>query len=315
MFFKFFAFLTFLSSTTSAIHIHCNFSNKNFYEIGTAYNCLVTSMNFTGHPTYITSNSGAHLSGKSNSDVKIVVFKDPHCQTFNLTFIPKGILNFFPNIFSLEFRHCAFEFLNGDELNEYPKILYWVLTNSKIKRIPGEFFTATRQIKFIDFWHNKIENVGESLMDGLESLTKVHFQNNSCINSNAANRTQIPTLINDLRMKCPDIVEQPPKCEILNLNNFICDLDEKVESLKNRVKILENDKEILEVKVENLERKNENFEEKIKELEEINENLVAGHENLKNLIFDVKNENQEIRGVLEQLEEMIIELTIRPCSC
>lgn len=80
----------------SGVHVRCEFHNENIDEvIGEVYYCHVTSMVFFDHSQHITSYSGQHLNGFSDTDVRGIAF---YSETHGiLNFIPKGLLNIFPN--------------------------------------------------------------------------------------------------------------------------------------------------------------------------------------------------------------------------
>jgi hypothetical protein len=299
-----------LISTASGIFITCRFHNDyDWSVIGYVYTCQVISIDLSDNSTFITKVNGTHLRGKSNFDVKMIIFgfENNFCAQSNLTSIPKGFLNFFPNFIGFYFHRCPINFLNGYELEEYPKLEWYKHLQSNLTRVPGNFFASTQNMKFVDFWLNKIQHVGEGLLDNLESLQEVYFDSEVCINKYALTPSKIPALIEVLRQNCTDIepetttqlttTNQPSKCEIEDLEDFVCGLDEDVESLREKVQTLEP----LKGQVEDFIAKNKILEENVENLSE---------------------ENQKMKELLEahahalvQLELKVLELTSRPCGC
>jgi hypothetical protein len=197
---KVFLFL-FLVSSASGIYINCKFKDDTWSVIGKVYTCNVLSTDFSDNSTHITGVKGTHLSGKSNADVKVIEFGLSYKCPENLHKIPKGFSNYFPNFIGLWLSGCQISTLNGDELDEYPNLQYYVHILSDLTSIPGNFFKSTPNMKNINFANNKIQNVGANLLDHLKNLQAVSFHGNSCINNYVYYASQVPALIEELRQK------------------------------------------------------------------------------------------------------------------
>jgi chromosome segregation ATPase len=230
-------------------------------------------------------------------------------------------LNFFPNFIAFSIQRCAISHLNGNELEEYPNLKWYTHFDSNVTRIPGNYFASTPNMSSVNFERNRIQHVGESLLDNLQDLQRAIFSDNICISKDAENPSEIPALIETLRQNCPDIEQDttttlattlyttqgtfsttqgttstnlPPRCEIDDLEDFVCELADEIENLKETDEKLKAKNEILEGQVEELKAAKNDLNDKV-------ENLTA--------------ENKEIREILLQLEQMVIDLTIRPCAC
>ena len=89
---------------------------------------------------------------------------------------------------------------------------------------------------------SKISHVSEGLLDGLKNLERADFRYNLCINKAASNFSQVPALIEALKLNCSDIEPetttttsttfQPPKYEISNFEKFVCELEDEIEILR-----------------------------------------------------------------------------------
>jgi predicted nucleic acid-binding Zn-ribbon protein len=323
-----------LISSASGIFITCRFNyDYGWVVIGDAYACEVTSVNFDDNPTHITSVNGVHLPGHSNANVGMINFgyNNDFCYHFNLTVIPKGFLNFFPNFIGMAYGGCSVNFLNGDELEEYSNLEFYVQSESNLIRVPGNFFASNRNMKVVGFYSNQIQHVGTGLLDNLQHLQEVWVYDEICISMIASNPSEIPALIETLRKNCPDF--EPPRCEIEDLENFVCGLDEKIEHLKTRVEILEGknknlsgkmrkseekfdekveslkgeiftlkvDKNFLKSQVEDLEIKNEDTKEQTENLKSKNEALKNQLESLKKSVENLKVDKEILANQLEKL--------------
>ncbi len=89
-----------LITATSSIKIKCRYSNTLILGFGDAYTCDVITMDFADNSTHITEvkRVGKHGRGKKNFDVQRISFNFYYCRDFDLKIIPKGFLNFFPNL-------------------------------------------------------------------------------------------------------------------------------------------------------------------------------------------------------------------------
>jgi hypothetical protein len=244
--------------------------------------------------------------------------------------------------------------LNDDELEDYPNLEYYVHYQTNLTRISGRFFAPTPKMKAMYFRSNKIQHVGEGLLDDLEDLEYADFYTNICISRAALSRSQLPGLIEALRQNCPDIevdttttlsttqsttqgtfsttqgttsTNQPPRCEIDDLEDLVCGLDEEIENLKENSKItqveeLKADKEVLSNQVESVEAKNEILEAQVEALNDQVEELKGAKEVLSNQneiltseVVDLKENVEIMKQNLLELEQMVIELYSRPCAC
>jgi hypothetical protein len=199
--------LLFLVSSANGIYITCRFHIDYYWGggLGYVYTCYVKSADFSDNSTHITGVGGTHESGFSDADVKMIYFGWIDRCPENLQKIPKGFKKYFPNFIALEFSICPISTLNGDELDEYPNLQWYIHVHSNLTRIPENFFKSTLKMKYIDFSFNKIQNVGANLLDHLKNLQKVFFWGNTCIGRYADSASEVPALIEELRQKCPDI--------------------------------------------------------------------------------------------------------------
>lgn len=301
-----------LIAAASGIQIGCNFGNAGWGSlIGTLYSCQITSMTLSANSTHVTGYSGNHLSGYTSADVRGVYIHADGCTSFNLTSFPRGFSALFPDIFGLYFSGCPYGAMNGDELIEYPNLKRFSTIYTNLISIPRNIFNLNPSMSFIEFHSNKIETVGEGLLDNLQNLTIADFRFNVCINMQANNASQIPALIQALRNQCPDnepstttttlittpVISttylpltnttlppsHPEKCFDDFIENFICDLSDNHEGLDRKVGILENRVRYLE-----------GFGDQVEELKQ---------ENLK-----IKEKNEKLMKHVEKLEGMIVEI-------
>jgi hypothetical protein len=266
---KILIFLLFIG-VTNGINIGCYFTS-NSWGFGDLYTCQVTSLDYSGNSTHVQSYNGTHIGNNSTANVQMISFESAECPQFNLTKFPRGFSSIFPNIVGLAFRNCAFDTLAGDELQEYPNLRVFRVWIGNLVRIPGNLFSSNPNMFYIDFDSNKIEHVGEGLLDNVQSSVQVDFSRNICINYGGGARN----VAERLRTQCPDdeplssTTTEPPttpwtftsptttgstpftppppnRCFDDFIENFICKLNDKLEGLNRKIGILESRVRILE---------------------------------------------------------------------
>lgn len=298
-----------LISCASGIHIECGFVGAG-YQILSAYACYITSIDYSSNSTHILSYGGTHWTGRSNLDVESISARHYICPELNLQSIPKGVLSIFPNLKVISFNNCSINFLNGDELKEYPNLVIYEHYSTNITRIPGNFFSFTPNLLSVTFRSNKqLKHVGVGLLDGLIYLKSVTFYANGCIDKNTVNGSQILDLSQELKVKCPDIVMTTttslttttiqPRCEIEEPETFVCVLDEEIENLKTKV-------ENLTLENQNLKINSTKLQADVSEVQKINEGvsvkieeLTLSKDDLTNTVEVLKKANEEIKSAFE----------------
>lgn len=186
--------LLFMALVARGIEIKCNFETLDWTTIGSQYTCSIDLMDLCTESADINSIYGTHLTGKSNSNVAGITTVNGKCSEYKLQTVPKGLLEFFPNLIAIELDGCFINDLNGDELVEYTKLKSFSITRSQLHQIPGNLFASTPSMTSISFEYSEIEYVGEGLLDNLNSLTYENFQQNICINRMIESAKDIPEL-------------------------------------------------------------------------------------------------------------------------
>jgi chromosome segregation ATPase len=191
---------------------------------------------------------------------------------------------------------CTLNFLHGDELKEYPNLQWYGQEATNLTRVPGNLFDSNPKMKFVGFAVNQIQHVGEGLLDHLKDLQEVWFPFEVCIDKIAFSPSEIPALIEVLRQNCTDI---QLRCQIEDLEDFVCGLDEEVGNLKRRVEALEGKNRNLSEKMRKSEKK---FEVQINGLKREVESLKVDKIFLINQIEDLQIKNEATKYQTENLK-------------
>lgn len=162
-------FLVHIVSFGQSVIVNCKFKTS-FWEdpVGIAYTCQSIAEN-TGNFKFIEEVRGSHLSGKSNVDV--LVFQESGNK---LQFIPTNLVNFFPNL-TVIWLNAPLLQLTASDLQPFPNLIRFDSFYGEFKSIDGDLFQSTKKLKVILVFVNKLENVGENLLSGLNELTFVRF--------------------------------------------------------------------------------------------------------------------------------------------
>lgn len=198
--FEIFVLILFLTSIKS-FTINCDFQlSQDEPFIGVVYECDVRSLDQSLNSTHLTGYSGNHLQGFSAVDVRKIFF-----QFTSLSVVPQGIQEFFPTIYSLQITGSPISSVTGFELNEYKNLQVFILDQTNLIRVPGNFFGENLAIRHISFSNNRIQHVGINILDHLPRLEWVDFVFNVCIHGWATTPEAIVVLKENLRKLCPDI--------------------------------------------------------------------------------------------------------------
>jgi hypothetical protein len=194
-----------LFGMNEGVVITCNFDFMIWSSgIGTVYTCSLHSVENTGNLQIIEEVYGTHLSEKSNADV-LGVYE----YSQKLSYIPTNLASFFPNLKGLLFSSPLLRIIASD-IKPFPNLLRFVSSNGEFTSIDGDLFQETRRIQVIEFHNGKLKNVGENLLDGLNSLIFVKFANTPCINFNANTPQTILELEPKLLLQCPPLILTTP---------------------------------------------------------------------------------------------------------
>lgn len=197
---KFLLFLI-LISKSFAIIIDCEFNHADFTYLHSIYICDVKNYTDEGNHV-ITQIRGNTENTKAYSDVQGIYL---NLQGKNLTYIPRGFENFFPNLIAIFVYEGEIEELNGDDLKELKNLEYFAIEFNPLEKIPQNLFANNPKMKNIFFDNNKITHVAVGFLDGLNDLQRVYFSNNPCSNFDAESTSDIEMLKSFLIEHCDDI--------------------------------------------------------------------------------------------------------------
>jgi hypothetical protein len=232
-----------LVASTSSLSINCLFENISWQGLPFEYGCIVNNLTRT-ESNSIESVTGIHQRLRSNRHVTQVWFGF-NGTCFGLEFIPQGLSQFFRNMWGLNIRsECLLGVINESDLYEYTNLEYFSINGNRIERIPDNFFARNTRLTHVFFAVNRIRRVADNVLSLLPNLIFADFNINDCISMAAKNRSQVLSLIEMLRVNCPDVSLTTPAtttvryCSNTNIPERICDLEAENETLRTKVEDL-----------------------------------------------------------------------------
>lgn len=189
-----------LTCSVEAVHFDCNFGMHAARPTGTRYTCEATVIN-SGSAS-LDRVTGIHQTWKSNNDVRQLRIHNQY-----LTFVPKGIAEFFKNLDALYIVASSLTTISSKDLRPFPRLLSIDLWTNQLSSIDGDLFIYTPYLQWVSFAANRIEHIGHDLVTSLKDLYFLHFYDNACIHRGAENRSEVLKLSQQLSILCPSLVE------------------------------------------------------------------------------------------------------------
>lgn len=194
-------FFILLISSSSALTFRCTFGVKAINGV-THYSCNQPYISNINVSQYLTEVQGTHEAGKSNLDVKVLSIFNPQ----NLTFFPKGVEHFFPNLIAIAMNYADILSFIGNEFRAFPQLTWMDLGfNPKLQRIPGNLFEFNPLVGIISFNNCDLKFIGQELFDSLTNLTGLYVQNNHCVNDYASFPSAMVRVRETIAKNCTDV--------------------------------------------------------------------------------------------------------------
>lgn len=184
------------------IQIECEYKDSDFYPvIESVFECQTTKVAYLDKE-FLTLASGNLPPARSFIEIRLVNVEN----TLNLTYIPQGILNYFPNVTALRLHNTGLEHLVAHQLRQYKNLEWLSLSNNKIIRVPEDFFSVVPKILYLNFNSNSIRYVDYNFINTVNynEIQYLGFKNNICVNKELfrGSHQLFYELMNDLQRNC-----------------------------------------------------------------------------------------------------------------
>jgi hypothetical protein len=187
-------------SIAKAFEFNCEFSETFWVVINNVYTC---------RPEISVSESaltirGNHSIGRTDSDVEGL-----NIMSQEIIEIPEGIEKFFPNLRAIQVYDSNLESLSANILKQFSKLNVFSIQHNKVKSFDGNLFQGNLQLRYIIFFQNGIQHVGNNLFANLNDLELAGLQDEICINRVETTKEKIQELSDQLPIKCPPLATEP----------------------------------------------------------------------------------------------------------
>lgn len=145
------------------------------------YTCIVEKVSITERFLQIKDFKGIHQSGKSNVDVKGIIFRSTIIH-----FVPRGMEKIFPSMQYLAINSCELKSLHPRDLSKLKNLRNFAVISNHVTAIPDNLFANMPNLRSISFEGNKIEFASSKLLEPLKNLNgivRINLKGNRNINA------------------------------------------------------------------------------------------------------------------------------------
>lgn len=198
-----FVFLLFVfSSTTLAFELTCRYkTNTDWWAINDVYFCdLKFDLDIAKSNDVVTTVSGNHLDGKSNSDV--VGFR---ASNKKLLIFPAGLDKYFDaaKIEFIAIWSTGLKEIHQSDLAPFKKMRILSLWDNDFEVIERDLLEFNPHIEYIGLGKNRIKFVDGNVFGHLKKLHTLHIDGNACISRQVAgDRSGVLNLLDEIKEKC-----------------------------------------------------------------------------------------------------------------
>ena len=171
----------------------CEVQINAWMLFGNLEECSAQNVNITSQNEVITSVNGS-------TEPTNLQYLDFYNQ--NVHYLPKGINKFFPNLKGLAVTYSKLKSLTQDDLKSLTQLEIVDFSANDLVTLDGDLFEFNPKLKYVNFGHNKLKYVDDSLLNHLNDLQRSYFYANPCINAETRSSSEIPALIQKLKSQC-----------------------------------------------------------------------------------------------------------------
>lgn len=185
-------------AVANAIIFDCHFFYGHYEWGDYKYTCSPTIIH-SDHDEVLVEVNGVHIEGKNDTQVEMIWVRDGQI----LTFIPRGIDEFFPNLRGLTLHYTCIAEISANDLQQFPNLIDFNVFGNPIVSLDGDLFKHNTFMRYIYFGESLLQHVGFNLLGDLNNLRNVYFISNPCVNDSASWTEEIADLNQRLPILCP----------------------------------------------------------------------------------------------------------------
>ena len=173
--------------------LKCKVEKNTWDFVGPVEYCKAQTVSITSRNEEVTS-----VDGRTDSTSLTGLWFNN--QTVN--YLPKGIDKFFPNLKALVVSSAQLKSLTQVDLKSLTQLVFVNFVGNDVESLDGDLFEFSPKIKFLGLSSNKLKYVGDNFLSNLKDLQASYFGKNPCIDFRANSSSEIPALVQKLKMQC-----------------------------------------------------------------------------------------------------------------
>ncbi|CAG9810596.1 unnamed protein product [Chironomus riparius] len=186
-----------LSASTS---IECSYKTRDWNIVQNVYHCPVNKNPriTTRESAAITSISGTHQNGMTNSDVGGF-----YAYSRTINYFPRGLETFFKTIKIIQIYDCNLKEVHQEDLKPFPNLVELYLRFNDLEVLEEGLFDFNPDLHYIGLNYNKIVYIGPNVFDHLTKLRDLSLHSNLCISKEAKNSiSEVKNVIQAIKSQC-----------------------------------------------------------------------------------------------------------------
>lgn len=191
--------LPLLIQLTSSVTIVCSTKRYTMWLSEKYRKCTVRNTISVSH-----RNISVHqvkISDEDDFDVKYVDIIAIMLQTADVSYMPVGLDEYFPDLDFLEVSSCGLREIKQHNLKGFPKLKNLFMSGNVIEYLEKDLFKYNLLLEMINFSQNLIKSIDANLFDELKELKLLNLVMNACISGESVT-TDIKYVILKVREKC-----------------------------------------------------------------------------------------------------------------
>lgn len=189
----------------ASLTLNCKYSSPGWgAKVGDPYACQLLNLDVTSPTAVATVVTGKHHGSRTHANVRsLQVYSSP-----NMTYIPKGIEQFFKNIFSVSIKETGLAVIRKNDLKPFPRLRYLFLSRNQLKTLNSGLFLHNPKLNMLSLEGNQLNSIAADIFDPIEDLQQADFRDNVCINSQATSREKVKEVELDIAQNCQNFMKK-----------------------------------------------------------------------------------------------------------
>lgn len=119
-----------------------------------------------------------------------------------MKFMPKGIGKLLPNLEGIQISKAKLASIDIQDLKPFKNVIKLYLHSNELEVLDTNLFEFNVELRIVHLARNKLKFIGMNILEPLPKLEKAYFDNNPCINLQAASPHSLAHLKAQINEKC-----------------------------------------------------------------------------------------------------------------